>query len=98
MLSAAPRVAGDAGVGGRGSPNGGPGLTGGAAGCGFRFLPNDLSNPSGLRGEIGRSGWPGSVVSASGSTTVGVTTTTNSVVEWFIFLDLKRYPRIGMLA
>jgi hypothetical protein len=46
-------------------------------------------------GISGSTGW---VVSVSGSTTVGVTTTINSVVEWLTLFDLNRAPRIGILA
>jgi hypothetical protein len=74
------------------------GLIAGAAGCGFRFLPSDLSNLPVFSVGIGRSGCLGSAVSVRGSTRVGVTTTTSSVVAWLTFFDLKRAPRIGMLA
>jgi hypothetical protein len=57
-------------------------------------LSNDPVSKTGT-GIDGSTGW---VVSVSGSTTVGVTTTTNSVVEWFVFFDLKSAPRIGILA
>jgi len=73
-------------------------LVGGAAGLGFRFLPSDLSNPPVSSVGIGRSGWTGTVVSVRGSTTVGVTTTINSVVEWLTVFDLKSAPSMGMLA
>jgi hypothetical protein len=44
------------------------------------------------------SGSVGNAVSVSGSTTVGVTTTTSSVVAWFTLFDLKSAPRMGILA
>ena len=53
-----------AGTGGGGRfPIGGlSGVIGGAAGCGFGFLPSDLSNAPVSRVGIGRSGWSGTVV------------------------------------
>ena len=85
--------------GGATFPNGGlSGLSGGATGCGLRFLPSDRSNAPVFNVGIGISGCAGTVVSVSGSTMVGVTTTTNSVVEWFTFFDLNSAPRIGILA
>jgi hypothetical protein len=62
----------------------------GGAGLGLRFLPRESSKPFVSRVRIGRAGSAGGAVSISGSTRVGVTTTTSSVVEWFMFFDLKR--------
>ncbi len=79
-------LSGELGFGGSGagtsSPYGGrSGFNDGAAGRGFLSLPSDLSKPSLLRVGIGISGCAGSLISLSGSTTVGVTRTTSSVVE-----------------
>jgi hypothetical protein len=73
-------------------------LIGGGVGFGFSLLPNDLSKPLVFSVGIGMLGCVILTSSVSGSTKVGVTMTTSSVVEWVMFLDLKSAPRIGMLA
>jgi hypothetical protein len=62
----------------------------GGVGFGLRFLPSESSKFFLSTVGIGRFGSVGGAVSAIGSTTVGVTIITSSVVEWFTFLDLNR--------
>lgn len=73
-------------------------LSAGAVGFGFCLLPSDLSKPLVSNVGIGKLGCVIFTSSFSGSTRVGVTITTNSVVEWVMFFDLKSAPRMGMLA